>query len=266
MLRLFVFGHVGGTDMFLNGAADRGGASTRNGAFYETQGSKQDVLALYMLWKKLDDDQSGRVDIQEFRIYAEQHMQELEVFNDQQRGIGLSRPTVMDKGFISQLCEKLVGLLLGKKSSFAIEDMMKIIWPLSTSSDWKVMKDWCKDFQSQAVKTRVQTPPVLPDAELEGLTSVFYHFDGDGSGHVCTEELLMSGLIYEEQIDAFLSDYDLDGQDGLDLLEFCEMLCPAGYRAHPKAKHAVLTNGTKVVYDASMAQWREEEVDDFDAA
>lgn len=97
-------------------------------------------------------------------------------------------------------------------------------------------------------KNRVKTPPLLDAAELDGLISVFRHFDDDNSGEVSLEELVEKGLIYEDQSEAYFEEWDANGDGCLNLLEFCEMMCPAGFRAHPNAKIALQADGAKLVY------------------
>lgn len=258
MLRIFVFGKVGNED-----AAT---AQEKNATFYEPLGNKEDVIELYGLWKKLDDDNSGRVDIGEFRSFAEQHMKEMSgdlLGNVATQASALPPMSDKDqKAFVNKLSDKLCAILLGKKSSFSIEDMMKILYPCAQHSDMRLMKSWCKEFVQQAAKARVNTPPVLPQAELDGLKSVFNHFDEDQSGTVSLEELITHGLIYEDQVDSFLAEWNKDGDEGLDLLEFCELMCPTGFRANVKSTSAQLPSGLKIFYDARMDMWREENDDD----
>merc|ERR1740121_1400778 len=140
--------------------------------------------------------------------------------------------------------------------------MMRLIWPCSAIPDIKQMKLWSKEFMNAAVKARVKTPPTLPASELEGLCSVFKHFDQDASGELTLDELIEQGLIYEEQKEQYLRDWDRDGDGTLSLLEFCEMMCPAGYRAHEKALKGSKSDGTRVYFDRNLGGWRMENFDD----
>mmetsp|Transcript_5726 Transcript_5726/g.10206 ORF Transcript_5726/g.10206 Transcript_5726/m.10206 type:complete len:703 (-) Transcript_5726:87-2195(-) len=259
MLRFFVYGKVGNETAL--------SARDRDRIYYESIGSKQEVFQLFGMWRKLDDDNSGRVDIGEFRAFAESYMTQMMAMGDSENG---NSPHMEDSQFrmqgtaeenmkfISKLCDKLAQLLLGKKSSFVIEDMMRLIWPCSQISDIKQMKQWCKELASQAQQQRVKTPPVLSAAECEGLASVFRHFDDDDSGSVSIEELIGKGLIYEDQVDSYLLDWDRNGDGVLSLTEFLEMMCPSGYRATQESTVGTLPTGQRIFLDGRTGLWREE--------
>mmetsp|Transcript_3726 Transcript_3726/g.7625 ORF Transcript_3726/g.7625 Transcript_3726/m.7625 type:complete len:772 (+) Transcript_3726:195-2510(+) len=258
MLRFFVYGSIGN-----EGAKT---AREQDKVFYETMGTKEKVRVLYNLWGHLDEDGSGRVDIVEFRDFASKHMKEkLEggMGSDGFDGTTLGLPSWANlrsaedlPKFIAKLCDKLVQLLLGKKSSFVIEDMMRLIWPCATPADVKEMRKWFREFAKSADRKRVKSPPVLPESDFEGLCSVFRYFDDDNSGEVMIEELVTKGLIYEDQAPAYFRDWDRNGDGSLDLLEFCEMMCPSGYRAYPKATIGSRPDGTRIIFDEKLDCWR----------
>mmetsp|Transcript_9213 Transcript_9213/g.20436 ORF Transcript_9213/g.20436 Transcript_9213/m.20436 type:complete len:715 (-) Transcript_9213:102-2246(-) len=252
MLRIFIFGRIGNEQAAC--------AREREQVFQEAIGSKEQVKILYNLWQKLDEDNSGRVDLGEFRTYVEKNIKDRML----QLGVDMSQLGVRQNGgtvaedapkFISKLCDKLSQALLGKKSSFAIEDMMRLVWPCANAVDMKVMKQWCKEHAVACAKTRVRTPPILDPADLEGLRSVFQHFDEDRSGEVTFEELTMKGLIYEDQVEAFVREWDRNGDGALDITEFCEMMCPIGWRASVESKIGSQKDGTRVVFDANSGGW-----------
>lgn len=268
MMRFFVYGRIG------NETARTGRESEK--VFYEAIGTKDEVFLLFKMWQQLDQDHSGRVDIVEFRMFAEQNMREkLEAL--------LTRPVTTPKHklrrntraavppppawsritsaeeipeFVSRLCSKLGQLLLGKKSSFIMEDMMRLVWPCAQQKDLKVMRSWCKDFVASADMRRAKTPPLLPQADYQGLCSVFDYFDEDRNGTIRLEELVSKGLIYEEQAPAYFRQWDRNGDGLLDLLEFCEMMCPIGYRAHRDCESGSSPDGTRVVFDRQLKIWR----------
>ena len=112
-------------------------------------------------------------------------------------------------------------------------------------------------YAAVAEKARVATPPVLPGDDMAGLRSVFGHFDDDHSGTVSYSELVEKGLIYDDRSGRqFLSEFDRDGNGMLDELEFCQMMCPFGFRAHAGVKTASLPNGDRVVFDERLGFWR----------
>jgi len=146
-------------------------------------------------------------------------------------------------------------LLIGKKSSFALEDMMRVIWPSAQPGDIKEMRRWCKEFSRSVDMKRIKAPPVLPDEEYEGLMAVFRYF-GDGSGEVHIDALVAKGLVYEEQAAQVFQEWDKDGSGTLDAREFCEMMCPCGYRATQEAETGCLENGMRALYDPKLGCWR----------
>lgn len=190
--------------------------------FYQPRGSREDAIKVLKTWYKLDDDQSGRVDIAEFRQFTSS------IGND-------------------KLADKVCAALLGKKSSFTIEDMMRIIWPCATGKDVKIMKMWMDEYKD-SIKV-VKTPPLLPQEELEALQENFKFFDQDNDGNVSFTELVESGLLDREAADRYLADYDKDGSGELDKDEFCEVFCLNGYRAFEGTKQATDSEGNHIVYD-----------------
>eukprot|EP00747_Dinoflagellata_sp_TGD_P127722 gnl/TRDRNA2_/TRDRNA2_174442_c6_seq22.p1 gnl/TRDRNA2_/TRDRNA2_174442_c6~~gnl/TRDRNA2_/TRDRNA2_174442_c6_seq22.p1 ORF type:complete len:816 (+),score=152.94 gnl/TRDRNA2_/TRDRNA2_174442_c6_seq22:91-2538(+) len=260
MLRFFVFGAVGNENSKNSKDKDR--------IYHERVGCKEMVLTLHGMWQKLDADNSGRCDIGEFREFAEQHtkemvqyaVQDLMMIEEAERppwlkevAHGSSEDT---HKFVMKLCQRLEVVLLGKKSSFAFEDMFRVIWPAANAHDVKAMKKWCHEFAAATAKARVKTPPVLPAVELEALCSVFHAFDEDGSGSVTFEELIQKGLIYEDNADDFVKEWDINGDGELNCLEFCDMMCPSGYRAYENSKMGSTAAGLRVMYDPYLHAWR----------
>eukprot|EP00444_Apocalathium_aciculiferum_P001988 CAMPEP_0183417192 /NCGR_PEP_ID=MMETSP0370-20130417/24269_1 /TAXON_ID=268820 /ORGANISM="Peridinium aciculiferum, Strain PAER-2" /LENGTH=328 /DNA_ID=CAMNT_0025600759 /DNA_START=1 /DNA_END=987 /DNA_ORIENTATION=+ len=254
MLRFFTFGSIGNESCRT--------AKEKEQIFAEPIGQTEVVRSLFILWSRLDEDGSGRVDIGEFREFAQVRIREC--FELAEKDVGIAalpawlqfRSDSDMKRFIGKLCDKLVQLLLGKKSSFTIDDMMKVIWPCAQVSDLREMRKWCKEFSKAVDKKRVRTPPVLPLAEFEGLCSVFQFFDDDCSGSVQMDELISKGLIYEDQAEQYRLEWDTNGDGVLDLYEFCEMMCPVGYRAHEKSLVGSSPEGAKLVFDTKLDCWR----------
>eukprot|EP00929_Paragymnodinium_shiwhaense_P041089 TRINITY_DN21373_c0_g1_i1.p1 TRINITY_DN21373_c0_g1~~TRINITY_DN21373_c0_g1_i1.p1 ORF type:complete len:677 (-),score=70.89 TRINITY_DN21373_c0_g1_i1:10-2040(-) len=264
-LRMFIFGNLG------NDSKKSSSAKDIDRILRERVGSKPQVQSLYTLWSKLDGDQSGSVDIVEFRQFVEKAAKDiLDIKNGdieaKKAALGFSLgafdgATPEDNmKFAQKLCERVGMALLGKKSSFVVEDLIRIIWPCSQNSDLKIMRSWCKEFEMTTWRT--PTPRQLPKAEFEALAAVFRFFDNDGSGTVTTEELVQSGLIDKEQAHRYVCEVDgPDGDGELSMLEFCELFCPTGYRAHSRAKVATDELGRPLVFDARLNGWRLEDVD-----
>jgi len=210
----------------------------RDKIFYQPLGTKREVIKLEGLWQKLDDDNSGRVNIQEFRAFA-----------------------MKTGATIQKLSDKVMGPLLGKKSSFTIDDMMRIIWPCATLNDVKTMNKWIYEYHNY-VKT-AKTPAVIKHEELEALVHNFKFFDSDNSGQVTFAELTESGLLDKDMADRYMQEWDDDGSGELDQMEFCEMFCMAGYRVHPDARRATDNDGNRLIFEDGIGWHRKDEWEAF---
>jgi len=100
---------------------------------------------------------------------------------------------------------------------------------------------------------------VLARPDFEGLVAVFKFFDKDSSGSVSFEEMVDSGLMDRETATSYLREWDKNTSGELCLNEFCEMLCPIGYRAHDKAERGTDAEGRLVVLDRKTGSWRRTE-------
>lgn len=147
-------------------------------------------------------------------------------------------------------------MLFGMKTSFVLEDMIRILWPMSQPNDVLEMRRWCTEMANSIERTGVQTPPLLPEEKVEDLRSIFKYFDTDNDGQLQVPDLLATGFLNPREVDLIIEKYDADEDGRLGVLEFVEMLCPAGYRAHEKVTHATLRNGKDVVYDTEFCRWR----------
>jgi len=223
-MRLFLFGKIG------NENSRR--VRDRERTFYETTGTHEQVLELYKVWKTLDTDGSGRVDFTEFRSYLQAKRKE-----------GSSQVDTI---------EKAMKVLLSKKSSFVIEDMIRICWPCAAFKDITKMKAIIEEAQTAKA---VPAPPVLPGEELEALIENFQYYDSDGSGAVTIQELLDSGMLDPDTAQKNMELFDLDGSGELNVWEFCEMFCRPGFRAYAEAHTAIDDEGNRLYYDG-MLGWR----------
>mmetsp|Transcript_111068 Transcript_111068/g.313283 ORF Transcript_111068/g.313283 Transcript_111068/m.313283 type:complete len:768 (-) Transcript_111068:71-2374(-) len=270
LLRYFVFGAVG----------NEGGKASqdRDQIFNEAMGTKEQVQKLYWLWKKVDYNDSGRADLGEFRSFVEEQLRErlsndgnLVDATDQAAKTSAVRvealPDWLNVGcdpvkdfnrFLSRVVDRMAVSVLGRKSNFSLEDMMRAIWPMSGLNECKLMLRWCKEVEQASLTARVGTPPILDAGELDGLCSVFRQFDGNNDHKVTFDEIVAAGLIYSDQIDTYRREWDANGDDSLDILEFCEMMCPLGFRAHHRSKIGTQHDGTRVVFDSRLGGWRVE--------
>mmetsp|Transcript_85928 Transcript_85928/g.164409 ORF Transcript_85928/g.164409 Transcript_85928/m.164409 type:complete len:281 (-) Transcript_85928:8-850(-) len=256
MMRIFLFGAVGNEGVR--------GVKEKDRVFHESIGSKKIISVLFNVWAKLDADGSGRCDIHEFRSFAEQHLRTKQnVEAGKQAGFpephGDQEAQDDPSRFIHKLCERLEKLLLAKKSSFVIEDIMRLVWPCATIIDIKTMKQWCHEQQIEATKSRIQAPPVLPRAEFDGLCSVFKLFDCDGSGELSLSEMIKHGLIDEDRIEEYEEWIKSKPNGALDMYEFCEMMCPAGFRAMQQSIVGSLPDGRRVCLDQRLGCWKQVE-------
>lgn len=195
----------------------------REKLLYEPHGTKIEVIGIERVWNALDDDNSGRVNIQEFRAFAQK-----------------------SGAHVQKLTDKVMGPLLGKKSSFTIEDMMRIVWPCATLNDVKNMKKWIEEYH--AYVKPMKAPQVIKQEELEALIHNFKFFDQDSSGQVTFAELTESGLLDKDMADRYMQEWDDDGSGELSQMEFCEMFCMAGYRVHEEAQSATDSDGNRLVF------------------
>lgn len=254
LMRMVVFGHVGNDET--NYAEDAREAET---LCQETVGSHHMVAILFGFWSELCDFRSGHVDLAVLRLFAARRLRAL---TQVQRSAFQTRRTSLDEHALAEeLCLKADRLLLRKRgaSCFVVEDIMRLLWPAATFGDLKIMKQWCAGFAAERKRSKVQAPPLLHLADFDDLRSVFQQVDVDGSGTVDVRELREAGIICDNEGEGLLK--DLQGSDGdgdckLDLLKFCELMCPFGYRAHAEAKVGTTEDGVRVFFDPKLKMWR----------
>lgn len=294
LMRFFVFGHFGNEDWKDKQMSN----DEREAIFHESSGTKEQVKSFFRIWSSLDDDLSGRVDLAEFRTFAEQNIHEM--VNQRAQPGEVRRRTVAEVSaarksyhmavsraerkamhhhnvitlqlqsvsdlfaqatedrskFCIALVEKLSAALLGKKSSFTIEDMMRLVWLSTNATEAKVMKNWCREFYEDTMRDRVDTPPVLDTVEWQGLCSVFEHFDEEKEGEITFDTLVTKGLIYSDQVEEYRLLWDDDGNGRLSQSEFCDMMCPVGFRASAKSEIGSGADGRRVLFDYSVGCWK----------
>merc|ERR1712187_916834 len=117
------------------------------------------------------------------------------------------------------------------------------------------MLEWCVAHDAQAKRNWVKAPPILPKADLESLRSVFSGVAGGPNEKVSFSFLVREGFMHDYQHEEFKRLWDQNGDGLLEFNEFCQMMCPAGYRADESAKTGRLTDGRTVFLDVSCNQW-----------
>jgi len=213
-------------------------------------------------WDELDDDRSGRVDLIEFKHCVEPALRvKFGELKSHQVLPTWAKMTPSEKAandvakFISRMRDRIAGHAFGKQSSFGLDDLFKLIWLTASIADVKTMKIWFEEICLDVVRSRViKTPPVLPPFQHKELCAVFeYYSDLD---EFCSFDILvLSGLIDAEQAQQMRRIWDLKGDGMLDIVGFCEMMCPSGYRATRNSGVGSVDDGSRVVLDRGSGRW-----------
>lgn len=268
MMRLFVLGAVGNESVRTK--------RDKENVFYENIGSKEDMIKLCEAWDKIDLDNSGKVDMMELRSFSGRLMIDVVAANAWSSTIGVSGKTLLEVSgaqrltgwlgitapeerakFAQRLCERMGTVLLNsRKPHFALEDVMRLIWSCSSIDDLKQMREWCTEANLVRDKYRAATPPVLPQAEKSALQAVFAFFDKDGGGSLSVAELIMSGLMDRDYAKRFVAEVDQDGSGEIDVDEFCQLMCPNGFRAHENSDTGSTPLGESIRFDPGSGTWR----------
>jgi len=253
LLRFFVFG------MTDSRKADT--PPEPDAMFDEHIGTREQVYSLCNLWLQLDADLSGRVDITEFRAFASHHLQDKVSVGVPCRLRWLRSLWNEDRDkVVAKIVEKLESHLLCKKSSFTIEDMMRLIWLRAQHTDLKTMNVWYQELLEERARARVDSPPALNREEFDDLCMVFRYYDDAGHGEISFEDLVSKGLVYPDDIQRCKNEWDSDGNGKLDMLEFCEMMCPVGHRASQESRIGTQKDGKRVIFDNRINGWRLEKL------
>eukprot|EP00415_Alexandrium_ostenfeldii_P001225 UN1225 len=149
--------------------------------------------------------------------------------------------------------------LSAKRSVLSIEDMMRFLWPCAGVPELKQMKAWCEELVLSNARWRVPTPKVCPPSQVEELKAIFRYFDKDNHGAISTEDLVRAGLMDRDTARKCFNAVDGDGSGELVLAEFCEIMCPTGFRANSRAETATTKDGERVLFDRRLQCWRLED-------
>lgn len=206
-------------------------AREKERVFYVKCGQRDSVLKLARAFRGMDSDKSGRVHLYEFREYSSK----------------------FDPTTFGPIAARVEQALLGRKSSFTLEDMMRLCWPCARIRELRAMQAMV--IERRSTNLRIKTPPLLPHSEYEGLLENFRFFDVDGNGTVSFDELVETGLVDKETEARYKAEWDRTGDGTLNVAEFCEMLCPTGFRAFPGALVASDFEGNRLEFEEG-AGWR----------
>jgi hypothetical protein len=256
ILRFTTFGEIPANNAV--GAVDAGSHN-------DVIGTREQLRVLYFFWRALDENKSDRVDVGEFMHCATPRLQKALKELSVEQKINLppwAKNTEAEEAYnnsyklVCRLCEKVSRHLFGKKSSFSLEDLMRLIWMRAHSSDVQTMKLIVNDIAVETNRTRLPAPPVLDASEYRDLCAVFQHFDTENCGRLSFNELVHLGLIYSDQVEQTRKEWDRDGNGTIDMAEFCEMMCPLGYRATQHSTIGTTEDGRRVFFDGS---WQPED-------
>jgi Ca2+-binding EF-hand superfamily protein len=160
---------------------------------------------------------------------------------------------------VSRSCDKIAAQLFCKNGCFSREDLVKLVWPHASSVEIETMRTWFEtvsEATEDAMKVRAKTPPLLDPREYEDLCTVFKHLDVGKLGELTFDQLVNQGLIYKDDVEEARRLWDTDGNGVLDIVEFCQMMCPSGFRASRQSTIGTLKDGTRVALDNNCGSWR----------
>eukprot|EP00928_Gymnodinium_smaydae_P008902 TRINITY_DN13284_c0_g1_i1.p1 TRINITY_DN13284_c0_g1~~TRINITY_DN13284_c0_g1_i1.p1 ORF type:complete len:673 (+),score=107.18 TRINITY_DN13284_c0_g1_i1:55-2073(+) len=203
----------------------------------EAIGSRSMVEALHVSWMQLDPDISNSVTQDEYQDYYRAKFADSKVFSQEDAAC-------------------LAKLLFGNRTYFTVESLMRLIWPSAGANETATMKEWLGEMDELANRTYVKPPPVLDPHELEGLMAVFETVDIDGSGTVSFEELMHYGVMYKEQFEEYVRICGGKTTTAeLSKWEFCEMMCPAGFRVYEDSRTCRQADGQLIHMDDATGRW-----------
>jgi len=244
-IRMLTFGYIGNEEW---------NPKEKHLIVEQQRGTSTEMHSLSDLWAQLNQDGSDDIDLMDFLDFFAQHKtnhllsRRCVRYLASRGGFGTCDHEDLDKGSRHRLTGKC-----------SMEDLMRLIWPRATEADIAAM------FEIFAIHklSSISVPPLrlLPARRRQELIENFRHMDRNCVGSVTYEDLVNQGLVDAKMARELRDQYDLDGIGSLNCLEFLEMLCPYGYRAHETVKYAIDKSGQGVSFvacscgDLSFAGW-----------
>lgn len=173
---------------------------------------------------------------------------------DDSASFGASAPEETGR-LVSRMCDR-IGACLNPRKTVTVEDVLRILWPCAGLEHLRQMRAWREETLRASTKWRVPTPQVLPEEELEALVAVFKYYDKDKKEEISLDELVIAGLLERDVAQRIIVEGNASGDGCVDVGEFCDIMCPAGFRAKETTERATTQDGTAIVYDKRLGGWR----------
>lgn len=219
-IRLLLFGKIG------NESTE---GKEKKQIFYDAQGTAEQCSLLYRFWSHLDPAFTGISGVYQFHAYLHKF------------------PKLRAYG------KKVVSLLLNhEKNRFSLQDLMRVIWPGSSTAQLACMKAIMAEEDEKAKRIPIAKPQVLPEEDREALTRIFEQLDSKHEGQVSFQALedardeLDLPLVDGSAVHRYALTWDPQGSGYFGLQEFLEMMCPAGFCASAESNVAVGLDGERI--------------------
>jgi hypothetical protein len=213
----------------------------------------------------MDADNRGLVEYAQFHKFAERRFR-WQLSEKKRSRKEEELPTLLQRApaedlakFVSRLSDVVAHELFGTKACASLARLLKLLWMRATQQDVSTMKTWCREVGKEPGMQKVPAPPVLSSKEYEELCSMFQHFDKKQNGKLYFEDLVEVGVVYPDEVERTREDWDRDNNGFLAMPQFCEMMCPVGFRATASSLVGHLSNGKRVLFDGGIGGWRTDE-------
>jgi len=155
--------------------------------------------------------------------------------------------------FNRRMREKISDHLFRGGSSFMLRDLLELTWPHASATSLESLSE--KVLAAMQAEARAGTPPVLENMAYQELCAVFKDIDVDRRGEVSFSCLGDRGLIDKDSMVETRRAWDAAGNGFLDMAQFCEMMCPSGFRATGASRVAISQKGRKMILDPESMTW-----------
>jgi len=138
-------------------------------------------------------------------------------------------------------------------------DLIELVWPYATAATKEHIWNSFRQFD-RIHGAHVNTPPVLPPHMYHDLRTLHKKFDEMCGGVLTFDALHELAFESADEVEVLQSRRMFDiNTDGLcDVDEFCEMMCPSGYRATSHSTVATMPDSTRIVLDSISGDWRQD--------